>query len=141
MILADNGSACISQGRPTIAGTIAIFTCWASFRASNFEAVDVSSLMIDPNSGQAKQSTTVSVTVSPSAATVPVNTTAAVHRHVTNATTQNVNWTSNGAPGGNSTVGLITTSGLYTAPAVPPSGGTVTVQAASTVSPSAMGTL
>jgi hypothetical protein len=43
------------------------------------------------------------------------------------------------APGGNSTVGLVSTTGLYTAPAAPPSGGTVTVQAASTVSPSAIG--
>src|SRR5258706_14523394 len=123
----------ISPGRPTIAGTTAIFTCWAPFRAPTSKAVDVSSLMIDPNSGQAKQSTTVSVTVSPSAATVPVNTTAQFTATVTNATTQTVNWIVNGAPGGNSTVGLINTSGFYTAPAGPPSGGTVTVQAASTV--------
>jgi hypothetical protein len=95
--------------------------------------------MIDPNSGQAKQSTTVSVSVSPATATVPVNTTAQFTAAVTNAPTQLVNWTVNGAPGGNSTVGLINTNGLYTAPSVPPSGGTVTVEAASTVSPSAIG--
>ena len=59
---------------------------------------------------------------------------------MTNATTQTVNWSVNGVPGGNSTVGLISHHGLYTAPAVPPSGGTVTVQAASAVSPSAIGT-
>src|SRR5207302_4940579 len=53
---------------------------------------------------------------------------------------QSANWSVTGAPGGNSTVGVVGTSGLYTAPAVPPSGGNVTVQAASTVSPSAVGT-
>jgi hypothetical protein len=58
---------------------------------------------------------------------------------VANATTQTVDWSVNGAPGGNSTVGLISTTGLYTAPAVPPPGGAVAVQAASTVSPSAVG--
>ena len=51
-----------------------------------------------------------------------------------------VNWSVNGAPGGNSAVGLISAAGFYTAPAVPPSGGTATVQAASTDSPSAIGT-
>jgi hypothetical protein len=59
---------------------------------------------------------------------------------VTNSTTQLVNWSVNGAPGGNSTVGLITTGGLYTAPAVVPAGGSVTVQAASAATPSATGT-
>ena len=96
--------------------------------------------MVDPNSGQAKQSTTVSVTVSPSSATVVAGATKQFTAVVTNATTQIVNWSVNGAPGGNTTVGLIGTSGLYTAPAVPPSGGTVSVQAASAVSPSAVGT-
>ena len=59
---------------------------------------------------------------------------------VTNTSTQMVNWSVNGAPGGNSAVGLISAAGFYTAPAVPPSGGTATVQAASAVSPSAIGT-
>ena len=39
---------------------------------------------------------------------------------VANATTQTVNWSVSGAPGGNSTVGLIGVTGFYTAPAVPP---------------------
>lgn len=42
-----------------------------------------------------------------------------------------VNWSVNGVVGGNSTAGTITSKGLYTAPAFPPSGGTVTITAVS----------
>lgn len=42
-----------------------------------------------------------------------------------------VNWSVNGVAGGNSTAGTITSKGLYTAPAFPPSGGSVTITAVS----------
>ncbi|HXA50731.1 MAG TPA: hypothetical protein VNV86_10525, partial [Candidatus Acidoferrum sp.] len=70
MILADNGSAWYLSGTPDDRWNNSDLHLLGAIQGSNFEAVDVSSLMIDPNSGQAKQSTTVSVTVSPSAATV-----------------------------------------------------------------------
>ena len=38
-------------------------------------------------------------------------------------------WQVNGLTGGNATVGTISTGGLYTAPGLPPSGGTVTIDA------------
>ena len=38
-------------------------------------------------------------------------------------------WQVNGVTGGNSSVGTITSSGLYTAPSLPPSGGSVTINA------------
>jgi hypothetical protein len=139
VMLADNGSAWYISGAPDQRWDNDDLHNLGLIHGSDFEAVDVSGLMIDPNSGQAKQSMTVSVTVSPSAATVPVNTTMQFSATVANATTQTVDWSVNGAPGGNSTGGLIGTTGLYTAPAAPPPGGTVTVQAASTVSPSAAG--
>ena len=139
MMLADNGSAWYLSGAPDSRWDNDDLHQLGLLHGSDFEAVDVSSLLIDPNSGQAKQSTTVSVTVSPSAATVAANATSQFTATVTNATTPTVNWSVNGAPGGNSTVGLISAGGLYTAPPVPPSGATVTVQAASTVSPSAIG--
>ena len=139
MMLADNGSAWYVSGAPDSRWDNDDLHNLGLIQGSNFEAVDVSGLMVDPNSGQAKQSTTVTVTVTPSAATVPVNTTKQFTASVANASTQAVNWSVNGAPGGNSAVGLVSTTGLYTAPAVPPSGGTVAVQAASTVSPSAVG--
>ena len=124
MMLADNGSAWFISGAPDPRWNDSDLHNLGLIKGSDFEAVDVSGLMIDPNSGQAKQSTTVTVTVSPSAATVPVNTTQQFSATVTNGT-QVVNWSVNGAPGGNSTVGLISINGLYTAPPVPPSGGTV----------------
>jgi arylsulfate sulfotransferase len=43
----------------------------------------------------------------------------------------NVTWTVNGVTGGDATVGTIDTSGLYTAPAVPPSPNYATIRAAS----------
>jgi hypothetical protein len=140
MMLADNGSAWYLSGAPDSRWDNNDLHNLGLIKGSDFEAVDVSGLMIDPNSGQARQSTTVSVTVSPTAASVPINTTQQFTATVVNATTQIVNWSVNGAPGGNSTVGLIGAGGLYTAPAVPPPGGTVTLQAASSVSPSAVGT-
>jgi hypothetical protein len=140
MILADNGSAWYLSGAPDSRWNNDDLHNLGTIHGSDFEAVDVSGLMIDPNSGQASQSTTVSVTVTPSTASVQTNMTKQFTATVNNATTQTVNWTVNGAPGGNSTVGLVSTTGLYTAPAVPPSGGTAMVQAASTVSPSAVGT-
>src|SRR5450432_823734 len=140
MMLADNGSAWYLSGAPDSRWDNTDLHNLGLIKGSDFEAVDVSGFMIDPNSGQAKQSTTVSVTVSPSTASVPVNTTQQFIATVTNATTQIVNWSVNGAPGGNSTVGLIGAGGLYTAPAVPPFGASVTVQAASSVSPLAIGT-
>ena len=139
MILADNGSAWYLSGAPDSRWNNDDLHNLGQIHGSDFEAVDVSSLMIDPNSGQAAQSTTVTVTVSPSSASVQTNATKQFTAAVTNATTQTVNWSVNGAPGGNSAVGLVSVTGLYTAPAVPPSGGTVMVQAASTVSPSATG--
>ncbi|MFB3923217.1 MAG: aryl-sulfate sulfotransferase [Terriglobia bacterium] len=48
-------------------------------------------------------------------------------------------WSVNGAVGGDNTVGTITSGGLYTAPAVPPSG-SVTVEATSTADASVRGT-
>lgn len=47
-----------------------------------------------------------------------------------------VTWTVNGTPGGNSTVGTISTFGVYTAPANIPSPNTVTVTATSAADPS-----
>lgn len=138
MMLADNGSAWYLSGAPDSRWNNDDLHNLGQLHGSDFEPVDVSGLMIDANSGQAKQSNTVTVSVSPASATVHVNATQQFTAAVTNATTQVVNWTVNGAPGGNSTVGWVSTSGLYTAPAAVPSGA-VMVQAASAVSPSAVG--
>lgn len=73
--------------------------------------------------------TTVSVSVSgsPNATAGGTSTYTAT---VQNSTNQAVTWQVNGGSG-NSTVGTITSGGVYTAPVLPPSGGTVTITAVS----------
>lgn len=64
----------------------------------------------------------ITVTVSPSSASVPAGGTAQFTASVTGTSNTAVTWSVNGVTGGNSTLGTITTSGLYTAPGAMPSG-------------------
>ena len=74
----------------------------------------------------------VTVTVSPSTASVSAGGgTQAFTATVENTSNTVVTWQVGGVTGGNSTVGTISTSGLYTAPATVPSPSTVTVTAIS----------
>ena len=73
----------------------------------------------------------VSVTVSPGTANVPAGGTQPFMANVQNTSNTAVTWEVNGTPGGTSSVGTISSSGLYTAPLFPPAGGTVTVSAVS----------
>lgn len=70
----------------------------------------------------------VTLTLSPSTATVVVGQSAAFQAMVTGSTNTAVTWQVNGVVGGNSAVGTIS-SGVYTAPATVPSPATVTVTA------------
>ena len=140
MMVADNGSSWYISGAPDSRWNNDDLHNLGQIHGSDFEAVDVSRLMVDPNSGQAAPSTTVSVSVTPSTAIVPVNASQQFSATVANAGSQVVSWSVNNAPGGSSTVGWISSNGLYTAPAVPPPGGSITVQAASSVTTSAVGT-
>ena len=81
MILADNGSAWYLSGAPDSRWNNDDLHNLGQIHGSDFEAVDVSGLMIDPNSGQAAQSTTVTVTVSPSRRQRADERDEAVHRH------------------------------------------------------------
>jgi hypothetical protein len=96
--------------------------------------------MVSADSGQARQTTSVSVTVTPASASVPVNTTKQFAATVQNSANQAVTWGVNGVSGGNSTVGMIDATGLYTAPSGVPSPAAVTVQATSQATPTAVGT-
>ena len=60
---------------------------------------------------------------------------------VTNLTNPSVTWQVNGIAGGNSSVGTITSAGVYTPPATMPSNNVVTVSAVSTASPSTSGSV
>lgn len=71
----------------------------------------------------------VSVTITPSVATVLLNNSVQFTASVANST-NSVTWTVNTVNGGNSTVGTINSAGLYTAPASIPANTTITVGAA-----------
>jgi uncharacterized protein YjdB len=81
---------------------------------------------------------TVMVSVSPSTATVAVGQLQQFTATVSNASDTSVTWSVNGAPGGNSSAGTISSSGSYTAPSAVPSGA-VTVTATSVADPTKSG--
>jgi hypothetical protein len=82
----------------------------------------------------------VVVTVSPSTQTLEVTQTQPFTATVTGSSNQGVTWSVNGVTGGNATLGTINASGLYTAPAIPPSPNNVlTVKAASVADPTRTG--
>jgi len=134
MMIADNGSAWYLSGAPDSRWDNSDLHNLGAVHGSDFEVVDVSGLMVDPNSGQALQSSAVSVTVTPSTASVQVNQTQQFSATVNNSTNQTVTW-SVSASGGV----INSSTGLYTAPASVPSG-TVTVTATSSTTPPVSGT-
>jgi hypothetical protein len=140
MMLADNGSAWFISGAPDSRWDNSDLHVLTTITGSAFEVVDVSPLMIDPNSGQALQNG-ISVTVTPSSASAAVNAQQQFSAVVNGSSNQTVSWGVNGSPGGNSSVGFIDlNTGLYTAPNSVPSSPTVTVQATSQAMSSAVGT-
>lgn len=82
----------------------------------------------------------ISVTVAPGAAIVAVAGTQQFTATVTGSANQSVTWNVNGIAGGNATVGTISATGLYSAPASVPAGGAVLISAVSAANPSAVGT-
>ena len=136
MMLADNGSAWYITGAPDSRWNDSDLRALGNVKGSDFEAVDVSPLMIDPNSGQAAQAG-VFVSVSPASASVQVNTQKQFTATVTGNANQSVTWDVNGTVGGNSAVGFIDSiTGLYTAPTSPVN---ATVHAISVAVSSAVG--
>lgn len=138
MMLADNGSAWFISGEPDSRWNNDNLALLRNVPGSALEAVDVSSLMIDPNSGQARQ-LGVSVSVSPSAATIVTQTTQQFTATVQNSTDQTVTWSVNGIAGGDAQVGFVSMTGLYTAPTAVPNPAAVNVQAIAVATPTATG--
>jgi len=79
------------------------------------------------------------VKVTPTASSVLLGNTQLFAAGVTNTTDTAVTWSVNGVVGGNSTVGTISATGLYAAPADLPSNATVTIAAASVADPTKSG--
>ena len=71
----------------------------------------------------------VTIAISPTSATVRVKKVQQFTATVQNSSNTVVTWKVNGITGGNSTVGTISTSGLYRAPNSPPNPAVVTVSA------------
>jgi hypothetical protein len=138
IIVADNGSAWYISGKPDDRWNNTNLHMLGQVLGSNFEAVDSSSLLIDPNSGAAVQNG-VTVAISPASATVRAGRQTTFTATVTGAT-GGVTWSVNNIAGGDTAVGTIDTNGQYLAPLVVPNPPTVAVSAASTASPSSSGT-
>lgn len=81
------------------------------------------------NASTGKCPAPVSVSVTPATASVNTGATQAFTAAVANSTNTGVTWSVNGVAGGNSTVGMISGSGVYTAPMAVPSPAVVTVTA------------
>jgi hypothetical protein len=79
------------------------------------------------------------VTVSPATASVPAGATQQFTANVVGVSNTAVTWQVEGVAGGNATTGTISTTGLYTAPTVPPPGGSVTVTAVLQADPELFG--
>ncbi|MBL9129463.1 MAG: DUF1800 family protein [Verrucomicrobiales bacterium] len=79
----------------------------------------------------------VSVAVTPASASVQLAASQSFQATVSGSANTAVTWSVNGIAGGSSTVGTISTAGVYTAPATMPASGTVTVRATSVASSSA----
>lgn len=132
----------ITGGNPTI-GTIdstGLYT--APSLTPSPATVTVSATSFEDNVAVATSAVTITpppiVTVSPTTWTMPsgFGSTKQFNSTVTGAATTRVNWlvgspTTNPVSGGNATLGIIDSNGIYTAPATPPSGSTVFIQAAS----------
>jgi hypothetical protein len=83
--------------------------------------------------------TPVGVSVAPGTASLQTGASQTFSATVTNTSNTAVTWQVSGVTGGNSTIGAISSSGVYTAPSVVPSPATVTVTAVSVADPTRSG--
>jgi len=81
----------------------------------------------------------VIVAVCPGSDNVQTGNSATLTASLANTTDATVTWQVNGIAGGNATVGTISSTGVYSAPASVPSPATVTITAVSTADPSGVG--
>ena len=89
--------------------------------------------------GGGNNNNTPTVTVSPATANVQEAATQQFTATVTNGTTTAVNWQVNGVAGGNSSVGTVDSTGLYTAPVIIPNPASTTITAVLQADASATG--
>jgi hypothetical protein len=147
MMIADNGSSWYLSGAPDSRWNNDELHDLGRIHGSDFQVVDVSGLMISPDSGQARQSTVtpppppppppptpIGVTISPTQVTVRINKTQLFTATVQNSSNRAVTWKVNGITGGSAQFGFISSLGRYMAPPSVP-GAVVTVSAVSVADP------
>jgi serine protease len=124
----------IAGGNPTV-GTISsagLYTAPAVIPSPATVTVIATAVADPTRSGSASATVAhVAITVMPSSALVVAGTSHSFVASVMNTSNTAVTWSVNGIPGGNHAVGIISSSGVYTAPATVPSPATVTVAAVS----------
>jgi hypothetical protein len=103
-------------------------------------ATGCSSVSLGGSNSSPKADTHITVAITPANSILSVGQQEQLAVAVTGTPTLQVNWSVNGVPGGNATVGTISSSDLYTAPVAPPLDGSVTIRAASVVDSSAVAT-
>ena len=136
---AVNWSVNSVQGGNSTVGTSSssgLYTAPSTVPSPNPVTVTATSVADTTQSGSASvaiTSASVAVAVSPPSATAQTGDTLQFSASVTGTTNSAVNWSVNGIGGGNSTVGTISSTGFYTAPATVPSPNTIAVTAASVV--------
>ncbi len=124
-----------------------LYTAPATFPGLATVTVTATSLA-DPKqsaSAQVLLANGVTVSITPTQASLNLNSSLQFQATVTGTTNPGVNWSVDNVPGGNTTLGTITAQGVYTAPAAMPTPNPVTVtatsQADTTASASAMVTI
>jgi hypothetical protein len=154
--MADNGSNWFISGAPDSRWNNDVLRSLRNVPGSAFEPVDVSSLMISPDSGQARQPgghahagadarTHADRVVADHGDRGAGRQGAARQAHapvlgdVTDTDNRAVIWKVHGMTGGNSIVGTITASGHFTAPSEVPNPKTVTISATSVADPTKVG--
>ena len=138
IILSDNGSAWYVTGKPDDRWNNDNLNRLKEVPGSAFEVVDATTLMVDPNSGEAKQPG-VNVTVSPANPSIYVGQNKQFTATVTGNSNTSVKWSVDGVEGGSAARGFISDTGLYMAPTTLPSPANVVVKATSVAVPTASG--
>lgn len=117
-------------------GTISasgLYTAPSAVPGTNPVSVTATSSADSTKSASASVTVTkpVTVAISPTSGTIATGKTQQFKATVTGSSNTSVKWSVGGVTGGNSTDGTISTSGLYTAPAVIPTPSSVTIKATS----------
>jgi hypothetical protein len=90
-----------------------------------------SSTSTTPPTQPPPSNSTISVTVSPSTASIRAGSSAPFTSTVTGSSNTAVTWSVNGTPGGSNILGLISSTGSYAAPGAPPTPNTISITATS----------